>query len=66
MASKTMGRNRRLQLHFDLNNTIVMMDSAKNLGIVANLQRIVAKSAWGVLTPTENAEEAYTWQLAHE
>jgi hypothetical protein len=37
------------------------MDAAKGLGIVANLQRIVAKSAWGVLTPTETAEEPYTW-----
>jgi hypothetical protein len=61
MATKTMGRNRRLQLHFDLNNTIVMMDGSKGLDIVSNLQRIVAKSAWGVMTPTESAEEPYTW-----
>jgi hypothetical protein len=49
-------------LHFDLNNTILMSDASKGIGMATNLQRIVSKSAWGVLTPTENnAEAAFTW-----
>ena len=59
---QNMGRNRRLMLHFDLNNTILMSDASKGIGMAINLQRIVTKSAWGVLTPTENnAETAFTW-----
>jgi len=42
-------RSRKLQLHFDLNNTIIMMDGAKGLQVSKNLERIVGKSAWGVI-----------------
>jgi len=57
-------RNRRLVLHFDLNNTILMMDSAKGLGVVKNVQRVVTKSAWGVVISNESGENV--WQLVHD
>jgi hypothetical protein len=41
---------RRLALHFDINNTILMSDIAKGLRTDENLARIVCKSAWGRLT----------------
>ena len=62
-------RNRRLVLHFDLNNTILMKDNAKGISSVqANVQRIVAKSAWGRVTPATESDEASTphWVLIHD
>lgn len=38
---------RRLVLHMDLNNTILMQDKTKGLNTVDNVTRIVCKSAWG-------------------
>ena len=52
-------RSRKLQLHFDLNNTIIMMDGAKGLQVSKNLERIVGKSAWGVI-------DGEDWTLAHD
>ena len=45
-------RNRRLVLHFDINNTILMKDPAKGIHSVQyNICRVIAKSSWGRLTP---------------
>lgn len=58
---------RRLVLHFDVNNTILMSDLAKGLPTEQNLARIVCKSAWGRLTHTPNNEERkHTWELVHD
>lgn len=58
---------RRLVLHFDLNNTLLMFDNSKNLGVVDNVARIVCKSAWGRLScKKENNAKAYSWELAHD
>jgi hypothetical protein len=44
-----------------------MHDSAKGLGIGPNVQRIVCKSAWGIMTHNAaNKEEPFTWALAHD
>jgi len=62
-------REKRLVLHFDINNTIVMKDSAKSLGSVEmNVARIVAKSAWGkVVPPPDGADEKEKpkWEVVH-
>lgn len=58
---------RRLVLHFDLNNTLLMFDNSKNLGVVDNVARIVCKSAWGRLScKKENNSKTYSWELAHD
>jgi len=54
----------RLVLHFDLNNTILMNDVSKGLNTVDNVARIVAKSAWGRDTLTEDQQR--NWELAHD
>lgn len=44
-----------------------MHDTAKGLGTGPNVQRIVCKSAWGIMTHNAaNKEEPFTWQLAHD
>lgn len=51
-------RSRRLVLHFDVNNTILMKDTAKGLtSIQFNVARIIAKSAWGKLSPPSESDE---------
>jgi len=55
---------RRLVLHFDLNNTVLMNDMSKGLNTVDNIARIIAKSAWGRDIITENGER--NWELAHD
>ena len=54
---------RRLVLHFDINNSILMNDKSKGLNTVDNVARIVAKSAWGRCTTLEDSQ---TWELAHD
>ena len=55
---------RRLVLHFDLNNTILMNDVTKGLNTVDNIARIIAKSAWGRDSITEDGQ--HNWELAHD
>jgi hypothetical protein len=55
---------RRLVLHFDLNNTILMNDASKGLNTVDNIARIIAKSAWGRDIVTEDGQ--HNWELAHD
>lgn len=44
-----------------------MKDSSKGLNITKNVQRVVAKSAWGaVVNQPQNEAEPYAWQLAHD
>ena len=60
-------------LHFDINNTILMADKAKNISCLENVSRtsandgqvhrIVCKSAWGRMSGTG---EQLNWQLAHD
>jgi len=58
---------RRLVLHFDINNTILMNDRSKGLNTVDNIARIVCKSAWGRLTCSKvKNEKNYSWDLAHD
>ena len=58
---------RRLVLHFDLNNTILMSDPSKGLNTVDNVARIVTKSAWGRLSSRkEDNEKVWMWELAHD
>lgn len=58
---------RRLVLHFDLNNTILMQDMSKGLNTIENVARIVCKSAWGRLISNKlKNEKTYTWELAHD
>jgi hypothetical protein len=50
-------RGRRLVLHFDVNNTILIRDNAKNLGSVSfTVARIVCQSSWGRLTPAAESD----------
>lgn len=50
-------RGRRIVLHFDINNTILMKDTAKSLSSVqANVMRIVTKSAWGKILPVVESD----------
>ena len=56
-------------LHFDLNNTILMKDGAKGISTVhTNVCRIVAKSAWGKVSPAveSDPEGIPRWTLAHD
>ena len=55
---------RRLVLHFDINNTLLMNDKAKGLNTYNNVHRIVAKSAWGRVCTQE--DKSLTWELAHD
>ena len=62
-------RNRRLVLHFDLNNTILMKDSSKGTDptsntVQKNIQRIIAKSAWGRLTPAPETAQSIEVEVA--
>jgi len=57
-------RNRRLLLHFDLNNTILMKEQRKGLGFHMNIVHILCKSAWGTITKSEDGE--MTWVLGHD
>ena len=41
MVQAVTGNRRRLVLHFDINNTIVMKDLAKGLGTVENVSPIL-------------------------
>lgn len=69
MVEQTVTPKRRLVLHMDINNTILMSDRAKGLGTDQNLARIVCKSAWGRLHSTLNSEtkeKTHTWELAHD
>lgn len=66
MASK---KNRRLVLHFDINNTILMKDAALGVkSVQENIQHVIAKSAWGRLTPApETAQtDVPNWHLAYD
>ncbi len=56
---------RRLVLHFDLNNTILMQDRSKGLNTVDNIARIICKSAWGRMS-LNKADKTYTWELCHD
>ena len=62
------GNRRRIVLHFDLNNTIIMKDPAKGLSVQMNTARIVCKSAWGRIAtrPGNDDQEEKYWQLAHD
>ena len=60
-------------LHFDLNNTILMKDSSKGSDptsntVQKNIQRIIAKSAWGRLTPAPETAQTNVpnWHLAYD
>lgn len=55
-------RNRRLVLHFNVNNTIKMRSSNDT---TKDVQCIVAKSAWGIMKSQEGIEEM-KWTLAHD
>ena len=51
-------RGRRIVLHFDINNTILMKDTAKGLSSVQfNVARIITKSAWGKVNPPVESDE---------
>jgi hypothetical protein len=54
---------RRLVLHFDINNTILMRDSTKGLDTSSNVSRIVAKSVWGRHT---QSDAGHSWELCHD
>lgn len=67
--SANSNRNRRLVLHFDINNTILMKDSVKGLSsIQLNVARIIAKSSWGKVSPPVESDEKGlpTWSLVHD
>jgi hypothetical protein len=50
-------RGRRLVLHFDINNTILIRDNAKKMGSVNfTVARIVCQSSWGRLTPAAESD----------
>jgi hypothetical protein len=69
MVEQSVTPKRRLVLHMDINNTILMSDRAKGLGTDQNLARIVCKSAWGRLHETVDSEtkvKTHTWELAHD
>ena len=57
---------RRLILHFDVNNTIVLKDSAMNLTVEDNVCKLVAQTAWGVMTTNQDEDaEPYVWTATH-
>ena len=65
--AQSLTAKRRLVLHFDLNNTILMQDMSKGLNTIENVARIVCKSAWGRLISNKvKNEKTYTWELAHD
>jgi len=62
-------RGRRLVLHFDINNTILMKDTSKNLkSVQINVARIIAKSSWGRVTPSAESDhnQGGNWALLHD
>lgn len=62
-------RGRRLVLHFDINNTILIRDNAKKMGSVNfTVARIVCQSSWGRLTPAAESDQSSipNWHLAYD
>jgi len=60
---------KRLVLHFDLNTTVLMKDSAKDIkSIQYTVARVITKSSWGTIVNPEAEEGADeskppTWRL---
>mmetsp|Transcript_42670 Transcript_42670/g.65453 ORF Transcript_42670/g.65453 Transcript_42670/m.65453 type:complete len:129 (+) Transcript_42670:35-421(+) len=62
-------RGRRLVLHFDINNTILMKDTSKSIkSIQMNVARVICKSAWGKVTPPTETDhsEVGNWTLLYD
>lgn len=65
MAQSSVTAKRRLVLHFDINNTVLMSNKDKNMSTADNVARIVCKSAWGRLTVPAK-DQQYIWELVHD
>ena len=62
---------RRYVFHFDLENTILMKDTANGVSLQDNVCRIVCESAWGKMSQKEvttgNETQMQTiWNLIHD
>lgn len=56
-------RKRRLVLHFDVNNTVVMNDRAMRRNTLDTVARIVSQGAWG---RKFQLNEEWKWELCHD
>jgi hypothetical protein len=54
---------KKLVLHIDVNQTIVMCDSAQNQPLEVTLNKIIANEAWGAVVEKEGA---LVWRPAHD
>jgi len=61
-------RPKRLVLHFDLNKTIIMRDSCKDLhSVTSTICNILIKIAWGkIVTKKVGDKDEQLWQLAYD